>query len=158
LPEKFTVAVRRSATSDPAIAIPERASKGAAGFDLRANISSSDMDIADVIIPPGKVKLIPTGLVLEIPAGFEGQVRPRSGLALRRGVTVLNSPGTIDSDYRGEVGVILINLGESDFHVAHGDRIAQIIFQAVPDFRLVEVEDLSRSSRDKKGFGSSGVV
>lgn len=153
----LTIAIKRSETSDHTLAMPELASKGAAGFDLRADLSSSEKETASLRIPPGKVKLVPTGLILEIPKGFEGQVRPRSGLALRQGVTVLNSPGTIDSDYRGEVGVVLANFGEADFLVAHGDRIAQLVFQSVPDVCLVEADVLSSSSRGEKGFGSSGV-
>jgi dUTP pyrophosphatase len=113
--------------------------------------------VDEFIISPGKLKLIPTGLIFEIPIGFEGQIRPRSGLSLHHGITVLNAPGTIDSDYRGEVGVILANFGEHDFSIVHGERIAQIVFQLVPDVCLIEADELSTSLRDKKGFGSSGV-
>lgn len=123
---------------------------GASGCDLLADIDR------DVILQPGDRALIPTGLAFEIPLGFEAQVRPRSGLALRHGVTVLNSPGTIDADYRGEVQVILANLGRDPFTVQRGDRIAQIVFAAVVDAQLIEVDELDASQRGAGGFGHTG--
>lgn len=122
------------------------------GFDLKARVSS------DVVIPPGVFRVVGTGLRLEIPAGFDAQIRPRSGLAANCGVTVLNSPGTVDSGYRGEVKVILINHGKKDFIVQNGDRIAQLVFSQVIDVNLVLVQSVDKQSSDRKekGFGSSG--
>ena len=135
--------------------LPEYQSDGASGADLRALLSE------DLVLHPGERALVPTGLVLEIPPGVEGQVRPRSGLALRHGITVLNSPGTIDSDYRGEVKIILVNLGIDDFRVKSGDRIAQIVFSPVlrVSFRRAEsVTDTSaQGERGSGGFGSTGI-
>jgi dUTP pyrophosphatase len=131
--------------------LPSLASPGSAGFDLRAATPE------DLVLRPGERRLIPTGLVLEIPRGWEGQVRPRSGLALKHGIGVLNSPGTIDSDYRGEVGVILVNLGEAPFSLKRGDRIAQLVFSRVEPVEWEEVEILGESSRGGGGFGSTGV-
>jgi dUTP pyrophosphatase len=133
--------------------LPSYQSAGAAGFDLIAALPAD----ATTILPPGGRALIPTGLVVEIAAGFEAQVRPRSGLALKHGVTVLNAPGTIDSDYRGEVGVILINHGEAPFGVRRGDRIAQMVIAPAPQARLIEVSELSATPRDAGGFGSTGI-
>ncbi|MFZ1947794.1 MAG: dUTP diphosphatase [bacterium] len=133
------------------LALPCKASRGASGFDLVACVDG------EVEIPPGGIRLIPTGLCIEIPRGYEAQVRPRSGLALKSGVTVLNAPGTIDSDYRGEVGVIVVNLGESPFKVRRGDRIAQMVFARVCDADLVEADDLEDSARGEGGFGHTGV-
>jgi dUTP pyrophosphatase len=132
--------------------LPSPASAHAAGLDLRAALA------APVTLPPGGHQLIPTGLELAIPIGFEGQVRPRSGLALRHQVTVLNAPGTIDADYRGEVGVLLINLGSVAFTIDHGDRIAQLVIAPVAAVDLLEVTDLPPSARGDGGFGSTGRV
>ncbi len=132
--------------------LPSYQSSGAAGLDLVAALAPD----AKEILRPGERRLVPTGLVLEIPPGFEAQVRPRSGLALRHGVTVLNTPGTIDSDYRGEVGVILINLGPEPFEIGRGDRIAQMVIAPAIQARLVAVEDLSETGRGAGGFGSTG--
>ena len=131
--------------------IPAYKTEGAAGADVCALLDSP------VTIAPGSFAMIPTGLFFEIPAGYEIQVRPRSGLAAKNGVTVLNTPGTIDSDYRGELKVILINLGDQDFIVNTGDRIAQIIVSpvTVADFTLTD--SLSDTQRGEKGFGSTGV-
>lgn len=129
---------------------PVYQSLGASGADLAACLKE------ELVIHPGDRALVPTGISLEIPPGFEAQVRPRSGLAARSGVTVLNSPGTIDSDYRGEVKVILINLGREDFHVRPGDRIAQIVFQAVMRAEF-ESGDISDTPRGNGGFGSTGM-
>jgi len=136
---------------DPRARPPERSTSGAAGFDLRACLDEP-MELAS-----GCVALVPTGLALAIPAGYEGQVRARSGLALRHGVTVVNGPGTIDSDYRGPLGVILGNLGPEPFTVRHGDRIAQIIFARVPAVELEETDDLSLTERGEGGFGHTGL-
>jgi len=133
--------------------LPAAASAGSAGVDLRAAVPAG----SEVVLRPGERALVPTGLVLEIPAGCEGQVRPRSGLALRHGIGVLNSPGTIDSDYRGEVGVILINLGTADFPIRRGDRIAQLVFARAEPVEWEEAGDLDGSSRGEGGFGSTGL-
>jgi dUTP pyrophosphatase len=133
--------------------LPEYESKGAAGMDLRAAIEEG----APLVLAPGKRALVPTGFVFEIPEGFEGQVRPRSGLAFKHGITCLNSPGTIDSDYRGEVKVLLVNLGEEDFTVTRGMRIAQILIAPVSQARVVEIAEASETSRGAGGFGSTGV-
>jgi dUTP pyrophosphatase len=135
----------------PEAALPSYETGGASGMDLRAFAGE------DIVIPPlGRAK-IPTGLFVEIPSGYEGQVRPRSGLALRSGVTVLNSPGTIDSDYRGELEVILINLGAEPFTVKNGDRIAQMVISPVIRLEIVEAETLSETKRGGGGFGSTGI-
>jgi len=151
----LNVRVRRSAAARD-LPLPSAASPGSAGFDLRAALTE------ELVIRPGERALVPTGLTLEIPAGCEGQVRPRSGLALRHGIGVLNAPGTIDSDYRGEVGVILINLGEAPFTVRRGDRIAQLVFARVEAVAWEEIaesgEDLTGSSRGEGGFGSTGMT
>lgn len=128
--------------------LPAYASAGAAGFDLRA--------AADMTLVPGQYAMVPTGFAMAIPAGFEMQVRPRSGLAAKHGVTVLNTPGTVDSDYRGEVAIILINLGTAPFAIARGDRIAQGVIAAAPQAVLVEVAALDETSRGAGGFGSTG--
>lgn len=130
--------------------LPEAATAGSAGADLRAAVGE------DLVLAPGARALVPTGLVLELPEGYEGQVRPRSGLALRHGLTLLNSPGTIDSDYRGEVQVIVANLGQAPFVVRRGERIAQLVVARVERAEFVEVEELSPSARGGGGFGSSG--
>jgi dUTP pyrophosphatase len=131
------------------IPFPSYATPGAAGMDLRA---SEPADVA-----PGEIASVGTGLRMEIPEGFEGQVRPRSGIALRHGVTLLNSPGTIDSDYRGEIRIILINHGKKSFRVEPGDRIAQIIFAPCVRAELTGSCELSGSERSEGGFGSTGV-
>ena len=130
--------------------LPERRTAGAAGFDLKADVDG------ELSIPPMGRCAVPTGIAVEIPHGAEGQVRPRSGLALEHGVTCLNSPGTIDSDYRGEVRVILANLGETPFVVRRGDRIAQIVFAPVLDAAFSVAETLGGTARGEGGFGSTG--
>ena len=132
--------------------LPAYETAGAAGLDLRAALPDGPLRLE-----PGQRLLVPTGLVLELPDGTEGQVRPRSGLALRHGVTLLNTPGTIDADYRGEVGVILINHGREAFTIQHGDRIAQLVVAAVLQAEIIEVEELSETMRGAGGFGSTGV-
>jgi dUTP pyrophosphatase len=131
--------------------LPARASAGSSGFDLRAAIEG------ERILRPGERLLVPTGLAVEIPPGWEGQVRPRSGLALRHGIGMVNAPGTIDSDYRGEVGVLLINLGSEPFTLRRGDRIAQLVVARVESVEWEEVQALDGSDRGEGGFGSTGV-
>lgn len=131
--------------------LPTRQTDVAAGYDLYANVAN------EVIIKKGARCLIPTGVKLALPFGFEGQIRPRSGLALKHGITVLNAPGTIDADYRGEVKVLLINHGENDFTVKRGERIAQLIIAPIAMITLEEVQELPQSVRGCDGFGSTGV-
>lgn len=134
------------------LALPAYQSDDAAGFDLVAALPEGE----PIELAPGARTLVPTGLVFEIPPGFEGQVRPRSGLALKHGVTVLNSPGTIDADYRGEVKVILVNLGDAPFRIVRGERIAQFVAAPVTRARLVVVEAVGATARGEGGFGSTG--
>jgi dUTP pyrophosphatase len=130
--------------------LPEPATGGSAGADLRAAVEG------DLVLAPGERLLVPTGFSVEIPSGWEGQVRPRSGLAAQFGVTLLNSPGTIDSDYRGEIRVLLIHLGTEPFIVRRGERIAQLVVSPAPRARFVEVDELAPSARGDSGFGSTG--
>ena len=135
--------------------LPAYASERAAGMDLRANLSDP------VVLKPMERKLIPTGLFIELPDDCEAQVRPRSGLALKHGITVLNSPGTIDADYRGEIGVILVNLSQEPFEIRHGERIAQMVISKFVQAEFEEVsalEDLSDTERGAGGFGHSGKL
>ena len=132
--------------------LPSYQSAAAAGLDLVAAVAAD----APVVIAPGRWAAIPTGLTLELPAGTEGQVRPRSGLAAQHGVTVLNAPGTIDADYRGEVKVLLVNLGPEPFSVTRGMRIAQLVIARAARARLVETAELAVTSRGTGGFGSTG--
>ncbi len=129
---------------------PEYGSEHAAGMDIRACLKQ------DLVIKPGEIKLVPTGIYIELPVGYEAQIRPRSGLALKHGLTVLNTPGTIDADYRGEVGIILINHGESDFTVRNGDRICQMIVAKHEKVEWINVEKLNDTSRGEGGFGHTG--
>ena len=131
--------------------IPEYATPGAAGMDLLAAVDS------DTILQPGERKLISTGIRVAIPEGYEGQVRPRSGLALRHGISIVNSPGTIDSDYRGTVQVICINHGQEPFTIRRGDRIAQMVIAPIIRANLVESESLPETDRSDGGFGHTGV-
>lgn len=131
--------------------LPKYQTELSAGMDLSANLPES------VVLKPLERKLIPTGLFLELPAGFEAQIRPRSGLALKNGITVLNTPGTIDADYRGEIGVILVNLSKDDFTIKNGDRIAQMIIAKYETAQFVEVEKLTETARGEGGFGSTTV-
>jgi dUTP pyrophosphatase len=135
---------------DPQAALPEYATPGAAGMDIRASV--------EVGLGQGQWAAVGTGLSVEIPPGFEIQVRPRSGLAAKFGVTVLNAPGTIDSDYRGEIKVILINLGPQEFAVKKGDRIAQLVVARVPAVAIEDVDQLSDTARGTGGLGSTGVA
>jgi len=135
------------------LALPSYQSAGAAGMDLLAAVASA----TPLRLAPGKRTLVPTGLVLQLPPGVEAQVRPRSGLALRHGITVLNTPGTIDCDYRGEVMVLLANLGDAPFKIERGERIAQLVVQRVERARLVEVAAIDATPRGAGGFGSTGT-
>jgi dUTP pyrophosphatase len=130
--------------------LPGYSTESSSGMDLRANIEN------DVILKPGKRALIPTGLFIEIPLGYEAQIRPRSGLAIQKGITVLNSPGTIDADYRGEVCIILINLSEEDFVIKNGDRIGQMIIIKHEKAEWLSVETLEETRRGVGGFGHTG--
>ena len=133
------------------ISLPKYETSGSSGMDLAANID------ANINIDPGKTAIIPTGLALSIPKGFEVQIRPRSGLAAKQKISVLNTPGTIDADYRGEIKVILINLGQETFKVEKGLRIAQMVVCPVVQAQLKEVDDLNETERGKGGFGSTGT-
>ena len=130
--------------------LPEYATQYAAGMDLRANLSEP------ISLNPGERKIVPTGLFIELPEFFEAQIRPRSGLALKHGITVLNSPGTIDADYRGEIKVILINLGQETFQITHGERIAQMVIARHEQVEWVPSEDLAETKRGSGGFGHTG--
>lgn len=130
--------------------LPAYATTHAAGMDLRANLEES------IVLKPLERKLIPTGLFIELPVGFEAQIRPRSGLALKKGITVLNSPGTIDADYRGEIGVILINLSNEDFEIVDGERICQMVVAEHSQVEWAEVEVLGDTDRGAGGFGHTG--
>jgi dUTP pyrophosphatase len=143
-----TVRIRRVGERGPPLDLPRYQTPGAAGLDLLADEA--------VTLAPGERRLVPTGIALEIPAGHEGQVRPRSGLALRHGVGMLNAPGTIDADYRGEVGVLLVNWGREAVPIARGDRIAQLVVARVERAELALVDKLGRSDRGGGGFGSTG--
>jgi|TARA_Y100000996_G_C22489255_1_gene629493 dUTP pyrophosphatase len=133
------------------VSLPKYETDGSSGMDLAANIKST------IKIEPGKIEIIPTGLALSIPKGFEVQIRPRSGLAAKNKITVLNTPGTIDADYRGEIKVILINLGQEAFRVEKGLRIAQMVICPILRAELEEVADLGQTERGKGGFGSTGT-
>ena len=133
--------------------LPGYETTGAAGMDLRAAVSADE----PMVLSPGRRALVPTGFIFEIPQGFEAQIRPRSGLAFKNGITCLNTPGTIDSDYRGEVKVLLINLGEEEFLIERGMRIAQMVVAPVTQVRVVEVKKASDTERGAGGFGSTGV-
>jgi len=132
--------------------LPHFQSDNAAGMDLMAAVPGDE----DMVIEPGQRALVPTGLAIELPSGYEAQVRPRSGLALKEGITVLNSPGTIDADYRGEIGVLLINLGKKAFSVRRGERIAQLVVARVERVAVVGAEKLTTTARGPGGFGSTG--
>ena len=148
----MTVEVRiRRLPHAEGLPLPVYATGGAAGADVCAAVET------EIVIEPGERQAVPTGLVLEIPDGFEGQVRPRSGLAIRQGLTVVNAPGTIDSDYRGELKVLLVNLGSGSVSIARGDRIAQLVLAPVTRAAFVETEELTASDRGAGGFGSTGV-
>ena len=142
--------VKISVVNKSSFDLPSYQSALAAGLDLRANLSDK------ILIYPMERKLIPTGLFIALPQGYEAQIRPRSGLAIKSGITVLNSPGTIDSDYRGEIGIILINLSNKRFVVNSGDRIAQMVISKHEQIKWEVLESLPKSNRGEKGFGSTG--
>lgn len=152
-----TLTIARIPESDLSVALPSRATSQSAGLDLRANLAK-EYRKKGIVLKPGERKLVPTGLKIGIPVGCEGQIRPRSGLVLKHGISVLNSPGTIDSDYRGEVGIILVNFGEEDFRIVHGERIAQLIVSKTETITIVEVNGLSQTKRSEGGFGSTGKL
>ena len=143
-----TLKVTRVGQRGPPLDLPRYETEGSAGMDLRADEAFS--------LAPGERRLVPTGLAMEIPPGHEGQVRPRSGLAVRHGIGIVNAPGTIDSDYRGEVKVVLVNLGQEPAAFARGDRIAQLVIAPVTRATIVVVDDLSATERGAGGFGSTG--
>lgn len=132
-------------------ALPEYATAHSAGLDLRANLDEK------MILKPLERKLIPTGLFIELPVGYEAQIRPRSGLAIKKGITILNSPGTIDADYRGEIRVILVNLSSDDFIIEDGERICQMVIASHVQAEWIEVEELGATDRGVGGFGHTGV-
>jgi dUTP pyrophosphatase len=148
--ENVRIVIKRLKNDQP-VPLPQYMTEGSSGMDLFASLEN------DVILQPGERRMIPTAISVAIPEGFEGQVRPRSGLALRNGIGIINAPGTIDADYRGEIGVLLINFGKEPVTLHHGDRIAQLVISRV--FRAVweEAEDLPPSSRQAGGFGHTGV-
>jgi len=148
-----TISVMWDAGADTSFGLPSYASAGAAGADLRANFT----DRSGIVIAPGARALVPTGLRAALPSGYEMQIRPRSGLALKHGVTLLNTPGTVDSDYRGPIGVIVVNLGHEAFEVRHGMRIAQAVVAAVSQAVFVSAQELDETGRGPGGFGSTGV-
>jgi dUTP pyrophosphatase len=147
-----TIRVIHDEGADRDVPLPSYETAGAAGADIRANLP----DRGCLQLAPGERALVPTGLRIEIPAGYEVQIRPRSGLALKHGITLPNTPGTIDSDYRGPLGVIVMNAGQEQFEVAHGDRIAQMVVAPVLQARFELADSLSSSARGAGGFGSTG--
>lgn len=149
-PATVQLRVRRLRSGEPPLPLPAYQTASAAGMDLLA-------ELADPLrLAPGERALVPTGLAVEIPPGYEGQVRPRSGLALRHGLTLLNAPGTIDADYRGEVGVLLVNLGRDPVEIQRGERVAQLVIAPIARAVWVEVETLAASQRAEGGFGHTG--
>ncbi len=148
--EKVRVHIKRL-KKDPPVLLPQYMTEGSSGMDLYASLEE------EMTLHPGERKLIPTGVSVAIPEGFEGQVRPRSGLAIRHGIGIINGPGTIDADYRGEVAVLLINFGEAPFTVRNGDRIAQMVITRVSRATWEEVEVLPPTSRQEGGFGHTGI-
>jgi len=150
-----TLRIHRTGNSDRKIALPAYETEGSAGMDIRANLPP-EIRSEGITLAAGARALIPTGMKFEIPLGFEVQIRPRSGLALKHGVTLVNAPGTIDSDYRGEVGMILINFGNEPFRIKHGERVAQMVFAQVARCEITEVTSLTTTERGAGGFGSTG--
>ncbi|MNP19671.1 Deoxyuridine 5'-triphosphate nucleotidohydrolase [compost metagenome] len=146
----FEVQINRLAGNED-IELPRKMSELASGFDLYAAVTE------DVVLSPGQRMLIPTGIAIAMPGGLEAQIRPRSGLAFKHGITCLNTPGTIDADYRGEIKVLLINLGQEPFKITRNERIAQMVFQIVPEVKLIQVDELSETIRGAGGFGHTGT-
>jgi dUTP pyrophosphatase len=149
--DKIPVKIRRLQDNED-LPLPAYESEGSSGMDIRASVKER------VLLNPGEIRLIATGLAISVPPGYEAQIRPRSGLALQHGIGMVNSPGTIDSDYRGEVGIILINWGTEPFIVRRGDRIAQMVISRVYRADLVKVDDLDATSRQEGGFGHTGII
>jgi dUTP pyrophosphatase len=149
-PDRVTLRVMRLEGNQD-MALPSYVTEGASGLDLRAAVRG------ELTLPPGEIRLVPTGLAVSLPVGYEGQIRPRSGLALKHGVGMVNSPGTVDSDYRGEIGLVLINWGSAPFVIKRGDRIAQMIVTRVARAEVLEVGRLEPTARGTGGFGHSGV-
>ncbi len=147
--------VTRTGYADPAIPLPAYETEGAAGMDLRVNFPQETRE-KGLVLAAGARALLPTGLKFEIPEGFEVQIRPRSGLAFKHGITLVNAPGTIDSDYRGEVGILLINHGNEPVVIKHGERVAQMVFAPVTRCEVVETKSLTQTGRGEGGFGSTG--
>ena len=149
------LSVVRDPWADPSVPLPSYETPGAAGADIRANLMQEDREFGLTIMPMQRA-LVPTGLRVEIPEGVEMQIRPRSGLALKHGLTLLNTPGTIDSDYRGPLGVIVMNAGQDRFEIAHGKRIAQLVVAPVVQATFELAEELGETGRGSGGFGSTG--
>lgn len=147
--ERVSIMVKRTPGSGD-LPLPQYMTTGAAGLDLYAAVEQSE------VINPGQIKLIPTGLCIALPEGYEAQIRPRSGLALKHGITMVNTPGTIDADYRGEIGLIMINHGQAPFEIKRGDRVAQMVINQVARAVFVEVARLDETEREAGGFGSTG--
>ncbi|WP_442639066.1 dUTP diphosphatase [Roseicyclus sp.] len=156
LPLSVLIEVLREDWADPEVPLPHYATAGAAGADLRANLPEAER-AAGFVLQPMERRVVPTGLRVAIPAGYEMQIRPRSGLALKHGITLPNTPGTIDSDYRGPLGVLLVNLGAEPYRIGHGDRIAQAVIAPVVQADYVTVSALDATLRGEGGFGSTGV-
>ncbi|HHX89993.1 MAG TPA: dUTP diphosphatase [Paracoccus sp.] len=150
-----TLDILREGWADPAVALPAYETTGAAGADIRANLPAGQR-AAGLVLAPMARAIVPTGLRVAVPVGYEMQIRPRSGLAVKHGITLVNPPGTIDSDYRGPLGVALINLGDAPFTVAHGERIAQMVIAPVIRAVFAEVRALDETARGAGGFGSTG--
>jgi dUTP pyrophosphatase len=148
--EQIKIYIRRIKKNHP-VSLPQYMTEGSSGMDLFASLEG------EVTLEPGERRLIPTGISVAIPEGFEGQIRPRSGLAIQRGIGIVNGPGTIDSDYRGEIGVLLINFGKEPFTIRNGERIAQMVISHVFRSILVEVDDLPPTQREGGGFGHTGI-
>jgi dUTP pyrophosphatase len=149
--EKIPIKIKRlDETAD--LPLPSYESEGSSGMDLRASVTKP------VLLNPGEIRLIPTGLAISVPHGYEAQIRPRSGLALKHGIGMVNSPGTIDSDYRGEIGIIVVNWGKKPFTIRRGDRVAQMIITKVYKADIMEVGALESTERGEGGFGHSGVT
>lgn len=147
--ERVSVKVKRTAGCED-LPLPQYMTRGAAGMDLYAAVTQTE------VINPGQIKLVPTGLSLALPEGYEAQIRPRSGLALKYGITMVNSPGTIDADYRGEIGLIMINHGQAPFEIKRGDRVAQMVINQIAQAEFLEVDNLDSTLRNAGGFGSTG--
>jgi dUTP pyrophosphatase len=149
--QEIKIRISRISNDVHDIPLPKYATDGSSGMDIYAAVPN------DVMMQPGDTMLVPSGFKVEIPPGFEAQVRPRSGLALKHGIGILNAPGTIDSDYRGEVGVILTNYGKKEFTIKRGDRIAQLVIMPVTKAAWVEVPDINETTRGSGGFGHTGT-